>query len=93
MKSCLAIPLIALGLLAARTANGSTVVSIVGDEFHIDGKPTYAGRVWRGHKIQGLLLNARLVQGIFDDRNTNTVAQWAYPDTGRWDAERNTREC
>lgn len=65
---------------------------MVGDEFHLNGKPTYAGRVWRGHKIQGLLLNARLVQGIFDDRNTNTVAQWAYPDTGQWDAERNTRE-
>jgi hypothetical protein len=69
-----------------------TVVSIVGDEFHINGQPTYAGRVWNGHKIQGLLLNSRMVQGIFDDLNTNTVAQWTYADTGRWDAERNTRE-
>ena len=69
-----------------------TSVSIVGEEFHINGKPTYAGRVWRGHNIEGLLLNARLVQGIFDDLNTNTVARWAYPDTSRWDAERNTRE-
>lgn len=69
-----------------------TVVSIVGDEFYINGKPTYAGRTWNGHKIQGLLLNARLVQGIFDDRNTNTVSRWAYPDTGKWDADRNTRE-
>ena len=33
-----------------------------------------------------------MVQGIFDDLNTNTVAQWAYADTDRWDAERNTRE-
>jgi hypothetical protein len=33
-----------------------------------------------------------MVQGIFDDLNTNTVSQWAYADTGRWDAERNTRE-
>jgi hypothetical protein len=39
-----------------------------------------------------LLLNARMVQGIFDDLNTNTVSRWVYPDTGRWDAERNTRE-
>ena len=69
-----------------------TAVSIVSDEFCINGKPTYAGRIWNGHKIQGLLLNARVVQGIFDDRNTNTVARWAYPDTGKWDAERNTRE-
>ena len=69
-----------------------TTVSIAGDEFHINGKPTYAGRTWNGHKIQGLLLNSRMVQGIFDDRNTNTVSRWAYPDTGKWDAERNTRE-
>jgi len=92
MKISLALAVLALSLLAARPADAGTVVSIVGDEFHMDGKPTYAGRVWRGHKVQGLLLNARLVQGIFDDRNTNTVARWAYPDTGRWEPERNTRE-
>jgi len=92
MKASLALPVLAFSLVAAGPADAGTVVSIAGDEFHLDGKPTYPGRVWRGHKIQGLLLNARLVQGIFDDRNTNTVAQWAYPDTGRWDAERNTRE-
>jgi hypothetical protein len=69
-----------------------TTVAIVGDEFHVNGKPTCAGRTWRGHKIQGLLLNSRMVQGIFDDRNPETVGQWAYADTGKWDAERNTRE-
>src|SRR5687768_9097376 len=69
-----------------------TVVSIVGDEFHINAKPTYAGRMWKGHKIQGLLLNSRMVQGMFDDRNADTVNRWAYSDTGKWDAERNTRE-
>jgi hypothetical protein len=69
-----------------------TTVAIVGDAFRINGEPTYKGRVWNGHKIEGLLMNARMVQGIFDDRNTNTVHLWAYPDTGRWDAERNTRE-
>lgn len=91
MKTSLALSVLTFSLLAPSTDAG-TVVSIVGDEFHLNGKPTYAGRTWRGHKIQGLLLNARLVQGIFDDRNTNTVARWAYPDTGKWDAERNTRE-
>ena len=69
-----------------------TSVSIVGDEFYINGKPTYAGRYWRGHKIQGLLLNARLVQGVFDDRNPRTASFWSYPDSGKWDPERNTRE-
>jgi hypothetical protein len=33
-----------------------------------------------------------MVQGIFDDRNPGTAKLWAYPDTGKWDAERNMRE-
>jgi len=66
-------------------AERHTAVSIAGDEFQINGKPTYAGRRWHGHNIQGLLLNSRMVQGIFDDLNTNTVSKWAYPDTGKWD--------
>ncbi len=92
MRTSLSLVTLSLSLFAAWAADPGAIISIVGDEFHLNGKPTYAGRVWRGHKIQGLLLNARLVQGIFDDRNTNTVAQWAYPDTGKWDADRNTRE-
>jgi len=75
----------------AETDHGISV-AIVGDEFQINGKPTYPGRTWRGHKIQGLLLNSRMVQGIFDDRNPLTAGQWKYPDTGKWDPERNTRE-
>ena len=69
-----------------------TEVSIVGDEFYINGRPTYRGRFWHGHKVEGLLLNARMVQGIYDDLNPGTVARWAYPDTGKWDPDRNTRE-
>lgn len=83
-----------IGLLLPLHTMGrtNTIVSIVGDDFCINGKPTYTGRVWRGHRIEGLLLNSRMVQATFDDWNTNTIARWAYPDTGRWDAERNTRE-
>jgi hypothetical protein len=33
-----------------------------------------------------------MVQGIFDDLNPKTVGKWAYPDTGKWDADRNTKE-
>lgn len=76
----------------AAAPQSKTEVSIVGDAFYINGQPTYKGRIWKGHKIEGLLLNARLVQGIFDDLNPETVSRWAYPDTGKWDAERNTRE-
>ncbi|HVK03325.1 MAG TPA: hypothetical protein VM490_07610, partial [Armatimonadaceae bacterium] len=36
--------------------------------------------------------NARLVQGIFDDRNPETRRMWDYPDGTPFDAERNTRE-
>jgi hypothetical protein len=73
-------------------APSRTTVSIVGDEFHINGVPTYQGRSWKGHPIEGLLMNSRMVQGIFDDRNARTVTNWAYADTGKWDPERNTRE-
>ena len=85
--------LIAMGLAVdAPAAERSTEVSIQGDAFFINGKPTYAGRVWKGKRIEGLLFNSRMVQGIFDDLNPGTVGRWAYPDTGRWDPDRNTRE-
>lgn len=70
----------------------NTVVDIVEDAFFINGAITYAGRYYEDKKIEGLLLNSRMVQGIFDDRNPETVSQWEYPDTGKWDAKRNTRE-
>jgi hypothetical protein len=33
-----------------------------------------------------------MVQAIFDDRNSDTVSRWTYPDTKKWDPDRNTRE-
>ncbi len=78
---------------APKTETGpQTVVSIVGQEFHINGEPTYKGVTWQGNRVEGLLMNGRLVQGIFDDLNPETRDRWAYPDTGVWDADRNTRE-
>ena len=71
--------------------NRKTVVTIEGDAFHINGAPTYAGRTYGGRKIEGLLLNARMVQGVFDDLNPETRALWDYPD-GPWDPDRNTDE-
>ena len=68
-----------------------TTVGIDGDAFLINGEPTYPGRHHRGRKVEGLLLNARMVQGIFDDLNPATRGRWVYPD-GPWDAERNTDE-
>ena len=69
-----------------------TTVSIQGDQFYIDGAPTYPGQSFRGYRIEGLLMNMRTVQATFDDANPETRSQWAYPDTGEWDPERNVRE-
>jgi hypothetical protein len=69
-----------------------TEVSIRGEKFYINGKPTFSGRIWNGYTIEGLLPNSRMVQGIFDDLNSETQAKWKYPDSQKWDAKRNTRE-
>ena len=68
-----------------------TTVSIEKSAFGINGRPTYAGRSYEGMKVEGLLLNARMVQGIFDDMNPQTRARWDYPDAS-WDPQRNTDE-
>lgn len=73
-------------------AASRTSVDIRDGKFYINGQPAYRNRSWNGVSIEGLLLNARMVQGIFDDENSQTITKWAYPDTGKWDAERNTRE-
>ncbi|MFO7923603.1 MAG: hypothetical protein R6U58_07915 [Bacteroidales bacterium] len=91
-----------VGLAACGEGTGiiperNTKVSIVGDQFHINGSPTYEGRIWTTsyggqYSVEGLLMNARFVQGVFDDLNPQTRGQWIYPDTKEWDADRNTRE-
>jgi hypothetical protein len=75
---------------AAQTRH--TDVTIRGDAFLINGKPTYAGRTFKGKRIEGLLMNVRVVQGIFDDLDAETAPRWVYPDTKRWDPDRNTTE-
>lgn len=85
-------PLVASFLIASLPAEGRTKVEIRGEEFWINGRPTLEGRRWRGLNLQGLLPNARLVQGIFDDLNPETRPRFAYPDTGAWDPDRNTAE-
>lgn len=76
----------------AETPARKTVVSIDGRMFRINGEPTYKGRSFNGAKVEGLLLNSRMVQGIFDDLNPETRTLWTYPDGSAYDAARNTRE-
>jgi hypothetical protein len=91
-RTFLALPCVAAPLLRAAPPRARTELSIRGEDFLLNGAPTYAGRTWNGIRIEGLLLNVRAVQAIFDDLNPATRARWAYPDTGKWDPDRNTRE-
>ncbi|HKT57692.1 MAG TPA: hypothetical protein VJR25_13050, partial [Microbacterium sp.] len=69
-----------------------TSIGIEGEAFIVDGRLANAGRTVLGVPVDGLLLNSRMINGIFDDLNPATRGQWAYPDTGVWDAERNAAE-
>ena len=69
-----------------------TELTIEGTDFRIDGELTYPGVKFQGHRIEGLLMNNRVVQATFDDLNPESHSLWAYPDTGEWDADRNLNE-
>ena len=69
-----------------------TEVSIKGGDFYINNKITLKGKTYEGMKLEGLLPNSRMVQGIYDDLNPDTREMWKYADTGTWDADRNTNE-
>jgi hypothetical protein len=88
----LAIVILLFGIHLFTHKQRKTIVEIRGDQFYINGKVTYEKRYWNGYKIEGLLMNSRMVQGIFDDLNPETKSNWVYPDTKSWDPERNTSE-
>lgn len=69
-----------------------TIVSIKGEDFFINNTITLKGKTYQGMRLEGLLPNSRMVQGIFDDNNPETKKLWAYPDTKQWNADRNTDE-
>jgi hypothetical protein len=68
----------------------SAEILIAGTRFLLNGRPTYQGVEHRGKPVEGLLFNSRMVQAIFDDEHPETAVHWRYPDTGRWDPDRNT---
>ena len=82
-----------MGARAASAAPGSraTSVAIAGNAFHINGKPTYPGRSFRGSKVEGQIFTSRMVNCIINDQNPETRGMWAWRD-GPWDPERNTSE-
>lgn len=87
-----ALPALMLSASAADAPTRKTAISIYGEQFRINGELTYKGRSWKGKRIEGLLMNSRMVQATFDDLNPETRKKWAYPDSRAWDPERNTRE-
>ena len=82
----------AVPALATDGESGRTEISIQGEQFLINGKLTYEGRRFRNMRIEGLLMNVRAVQAIFDDLNPATRSRWAYPDTREWNPDRNVGE-
>lgn len=83
---------LSISLPSLAQSSRKTVVGISSDKFYINYELTYSGRTWNGNPIEGLMMNARMVQGIFDDLNPETVKNWKYSDTQKWDADRNTDE-
>ena len=53
-----------------------TAVSIEGASFLVNGRATYEGRTYGGMKVEGLLMNARLVQGTFDEGFQSVPVDW-----------------
>jgi len=88
----LGILILSIQLISFDTKKPKTTVSIQGEQFYINDEITYKGKSWEGNKIEGLLFNSRMVQGIFDDSNPDTRTNFKYPDTNTWDADRNTTE-
>ena len=63
----------------------ATRLSTEGSRWLVNGRPVNPGSA-----SEGTLQSARLVQGIWDDENPDSVKNWSYPD-GPWDPERNVQ--
>jgi hypothetical protein len=74
-------------LRSARAQGSATKVGINGTDFLINGQVSN-----QGTPAQGLLMNSRMVQALFDDENPSTLGKRKYPDSGTWDPERNVNE-
>ena len=67
-----------------------TSVDISGVDFRINGKLTYSEVPESHPNAQGLLMNARFIQGVFDDKeDPDRFARFGWTS---WDADRHTDE-
>ena len=68
---------------------GKTNISIENESFLINGKLTYSEINTSKPQAHGLLMNARFIQGIFDDQaDPGRFARWGHSE---WNAEANTQ--
>jgi len=67
-------------------------LSIQGDQFLINGKPTYRDFPGARPEALGRLMNSRMVQATFEDENPETVGFFRYPDGTPYDLDRQTSE-
>ncbi len=67
-----------------------TTLSIDGERLRINGRLVYSEIPGSPESVHGLLMNARLVQGIFDDKAA--PERFARFGWDRWDPERHTDE-
>lgn len=68
---------------------GNTTISIQNESFLINGKLTYSEIDSAKPEAHGLLMNARFIQGIFDDKQApETYARWGHD---AWDPAANTQ--
>jgi len=92
MRYRLLVVILLINLVQLAAQKRKTTVSIKGEDFYISNRITLKGKTYEGIRLEGLLPNSRMVQGVFDDYNPETQNLWAYPDTKKWDADRNTNE-
>lgn len=68
----------------------ATHLSITSEAFLINGKLTYSDIAGSNPNAHGLLMNARFIQGIFDDKaDPGRFARWGQD---HWDAARHTND-
>jgi hypothetical protein len=69
---------------------GNTTISIENESFLINGKLTYSEIGSSKPEAHGLLMNARFIQGIFDDKaDPSRFARWGHD---KWDPVANTQD-
>ncbi len=67
---------------------GKTVLTIQGEDFFINGKKTYAEIDGSKESSHGLLMNARFIQGIFDEKED--ISRFNRFGVDKYDPDKNT---